>query len=178
MYAFQEGDRDQARALWAAKGVDAIAYDPADGHRALWDTLNAWAERARDPKAWRAGVLARAAAGPGTLAPHERGVVAHLASVPAGASEIARMGAKFSAEWLCVFDPHGRYAQPGRVGYMPDDAFFDPFAVWGLDGDPVPAPAARTWRTTSSAWSSWRPSPAPIPALTRLTPSRPAARSA
>ena len=40
----------------------------------------------------------------------------------------------------------------------------------------APVPGGRIWRTTSSVWSSWRPSPAPIPAWIRPTPSRPAAR--
>ena len=43
---------------------------------------------------------------------------------------------------------------------------------------PVPAPAARIWRTTSSASSSLRRSPAAIPASTRPMPFRPAARCA
>ena len=43
---------------------------------------------------------------------------------------------------------------------------------------PAPAPAARTSRTTSSAWRSWRPSPGPSPGSPAATPSRRAARSA
>lgn len=45
-----------------------------------------------------------------------------------------------------------------------------------LSPQPAPVPGGRTWRTTSSVWSSWKPSPAPIPAWIRPTPSRPAAR--
>ena len=45
-----------------------------------------------------------------------------------------------------------------------------------LSPQPAPVPGGRIWRTTSSVWSSWKPSPAPIPAWIRPTPSRPAAR--
>ena len=41
LYAFQSGHPEEARALWAQKGVTAIAYDPANGHAALWETLKA-----------------------------------------------------------------------------------------------------------------------------------------
>ena len=43
---------------------------------------------------------------------------------------------------------------------------------------PAPAPAARTWRTISSVWRSWRRSPPPSPAWRSPSPFRPAARCA
>ncbi len=43
---------------------------------------------------------------------------------------------------------------------------------------PAPAPGARTWRTISSVWRSWRRSPPPSPAWRSPSPFRPAARCA
>ncbi|RUN75050.1 hypothetical protein EJC47_18430 [Sphingomonas sp. TF3] len=160
IYAFQAGEDDQARALWSHKGVDAIAYDAANHHKALWDTLSAWAQRARAPEAWRSAVLEDAKAGPTGLAPHVRGQVAHVASTTVGAKQIARLGAALPAEWLCVFDPHSRYATVGQEGYEPDAPIVDPFELWGLDSDIPPPAHKRDDRSTrrevpADAWSAF-----------------------
>lgn len=137
LYAFQEGDDDHARALWRRKGVEAICYGPADGHRVLWDTLAAWAERARDPDAWHGVLLEEAAAGPPAMPPHRRGQIAHLASTTKGAQRLASIGGAIPAEWLCVFDPHCRYLPPPRS--LTDDArTFEPFDRWSIDCDAAP----------------------------------------
>jgi hypothetical protein len=60
LYAFQSGPEENARALWSQKGVRAIAYAPDNGHAALWETLSAWADRARDPERWRERLIRRA----------------------------------------------------------------------------------------------------------------------
>ncbi|MBM9401094.1 SIR2 family protein [Gluconacetobacter azotocaptans] len=140
MYALQAGDDDLARALWLHKGVTPIAFSPANHYATLWDTLFAWAERARDPRAWETKQLERAAAGPRALAPHERGIIAHIASYPAGARQIAKAGAALQAEWLCVFDPAMRYRTPSKRPILDESEVFDPFAAWGLDDDPIPPP--------------------------------------
>ena len=49
MFAFQEGSSKDAAARWLHKGVQAIAYPQSDEHSALWETLEAWAERAKGP---------------------------------------------------------------------------------------------------------------------------------
>ena len=51
-------------------------------------------------------------------------------------------------------------------------------AADAISAPPVPARAANRWRTTSSVWRSWRPSPTTLPALKSPSPSSPAARSA
>src|SRR3546814_2529480 len=48
LYAFQAGEIAQATEQWAHKGVCPLPYSSANQHAALWDTLGAWAERARD----------------------------------------------------------------------------------------------------------------------------------
>jgi SIR2-like protein len=88
MDAFQSGLHSEAAALWAHKGVTAIPYDDQSSHALLWQTLAAWAERARDPEAWRTSVLRRTRKGPEALAPHERGQVMHLAMTPDGVKAI------------------------------------------------------------------------------------------
>ncbi len=140
MYALQAGDDDLAKAMWLHKGVQPIAFNPANNYQALWDTIFAWAERARDPSAWIAGQIARAANGPQPLKPHERGIIAHIASHTAGARQIAKAGAALPGEWLCVFDREMRFRTPApRIPYNGKDVF-DPFAAWGLDDDITPKP--------------------------------------
>lgn len=148
LYAFQAGDPDEAKALWRAKGVEAIPFDPADGFAALWATLGAWAERARDPEAWQDRVLKAAGEGPAAMAAFERGQVAHIVSTPQGARRFGQ--AAPPAEWLAVFDPSIRYARTS------DDWAFEPFGRYGLDSDPPPPPQeeglARRSTIPSDAW--------------------------
>jgi hypothetical protein len=142
LYVFQSGNEDEARALWSQKGVRAIAY-PADNHHAgLWNTLGAWAARARDPEGWRKKLIRRSMKGPEGLAAHERGQVVHLASIQEGARAIGRSSPPLPGTWLCVFDPATRYAAPGKADPMrADDPELDPFLNFGIDTDPAPPPA-------------------------------------
>jgi hypothetical protein len=136
LYAFQSGNSAEAKALWSHRGVGAIPYDGANGHAALWETLKAWAERARDPQAWQARVIAIAQAGPEAVADVERGQVRHVVSSEPGARRFAQ--ASPPADWLCVFDPAVRYGTPWK---KPDTALtIDPFASYGLDDDSPPSP--------------------------------------
>lgn len=136
LYAFQSGDDENATALWEHKGVRAIAYDPADGHAQLWRSLEAWAERARNPAAWTAGVLNAAKAGPRPLTPVQRGQVRHIISTASGAHAFS--DAAPSAEWLCCFDARARYTPPFKAAS--GDGVVDLFEAYGLDDD-VPPPA-------------------------------------
>lgn len=139
IYAFQGGDLGYASARWEYKGVEAIPYEIADGHQALWSTLEAWAGRARDPIAWTERVVDMATLGPEKLQPHERGQVAHIVSTASGALAFSQREEVPSAKWLCVFDPLRRYATPRRVWSSGEERpFVDPFDLFGLDRDPVP----------------------------------------
>lgn len=140
LYAFQDGPPDEARARWRSKGVEAIAYDGANKHAALWSTLDAWAVRSRDPQGWTESVIAMARRGPADLAPHERGQVAHLVSTVQGAKALAQADPPPPAEWLCVFDPAIRFGQPGNLGrHFEVGEHVDPFDRYGIDDDPAPA---------------------------------------
>lgn len=157
LYAFQAGNVDQAEGMWRHKGVIPIAYDPADDHRLLWETLGAWAARAHDPEAWRRTVLARSMAGPSGLEPHERGQVAHLVSSDIGAKLFAEADPPPPAEWLCAFDSTIRHGREGsRRGGRPDGEIYDPFVIFGLDGDPTPMTNERGERQmTVGAWDAF-----------------------
>lgn len=141
LYAFQEGDTAQAVAQWAHKGVEPIAYNSANGHEALWKTLAAWAERARDVDGWHSRLIEKAAGGPASLAPHERGMIAHLAATSTGAQRLAAAKSLLPAEWLFTFDRNARYAKPGKIDAGNGmSTHFDPFEAFGLDDDSPPSP--------------------------------------
>ena len=140
VYAFQAGSPDEAEAKWRHKGARAIAYDEAEGHKALWDTLAAWASRARDPDAWYENVIALARKGPEALLPHERGQVVHIASTLNGAHKFSASDNPPPAGWLCVFDPLIRYSKPGYLGRFSEQGpYFDPFDAHCLDSDLMPS---------------------------------------
>ncbi|WP_346895338.1 SIR2 family protein [uncultured Roseibium sp.] len=139
VYAFQSGNESYAQSRWKHKGVAAIPYDNANGHSALWDTLEAWAIRAENPDRWIHGVVELAKSGPENLQPHERGQVAHIVSTIEGARKFSEGDNPPPATWLCVFDPYQRFAKPGRQGGFGEDGpLVDPFDFYALDSDPVP----------------------------------------
>lgn len=139
VYAFQSGLTNEAAAKWLHKGVEAIPYAANDGHRTLWETLSAWAERAKAPDEWYKSVIDLAKKGPEQLQPHERGQVAHIISTVEGARKFSEGDDPPPAEWLCVFDPYRRYARPGHTGGLGEQGpFIDPFDLYGLDTDIVP----------------------------------------
>jgi len=140
VYAFQAGNAGDAEAKWRHKGAIPIAYDESANHKVLWDTLEAWAERAKNPNAWFEKIIAISQRGPESLTPHERGQVAHIVSTHEGARRFANAEVPPSAEWLCVFDPVIRYMTPGNINiYSEDKQPFDPFYdAYGLDSDTPP----------------------------------------
>ena len=127
LYAFQSGEVAQAAQQWAHKGVCPIAYSSDDRHAALWNTLRAWAERARDVDGWHRQIIATGSAGPETLLPFQRGMIAHLASTKDGARHLAVVAEPPPAEWLAVFDLRMRYGQAGQLDiYDERSPRFDP----------------------------------------------------
>src|ERR1700730_7631859 len=139
VYAFQLGSIEDAQSRWLQKGVQSIAYEESTGHNALWDTLTAWALRARNPDAWYDNVIASARQGPEALKPHERGQIAHIVSTLEGSQRFAATNDPPPATWLCVFDPLVRFAMPGHLSSLSERGpYFDPFDAYGLDSDPVP----------------------------------------
>ena len=132
LYAFDRGQLEDIEVKWRDRGVTPIPY--AD-HSHLWETLEAWADRADDPRGWRNNVVDMARKGPRALSPHERGQVAHLVRSTPGARLFAKSENPPPAEWLNVFDASCRAAKKSK-DYGEGAATFDPLDVYGLDDDP------------------------------------------
>ncbi len=162
LFAFDQGPCEEVEAKWQDRGVRAIPY--RGDHQTLWETLAAWADRADDPTAWRTAVVESSGRGPRKLAPHERGMVAHLVRTPIGARQFADRKPTPSAEWLCVFDAACRYAKPG-LGKDSNRA--DPLEAYRLDDD-LPRPSRDyqghswpgddliTWRRGDESVDGWQ----------------------
>ena len=136
IYAFDRGAEEKVRGRWRDSEVRVLAYPETDDtHSALWNTLEAWAERADDPPAWRQRVVELARRGPRHLEGHERGQVASLVRTFDGAKFFADADPPPPGEWLCVFDSTVRYGPVDRdsLKRWPD---FDPLVEYGLDNDP------------------------------------------
>lgn len=141
VYAFQSGDSEEASARWKHKGVSAIPYANEDTeHSALWETLEAWSERAKDREAWQKKTIELALRGPEDLSPAQREQVAHVVSTKEGARKFFEIDPPAPATWLCVFDPVIRYGNPSEIR---EGQFDDLFALFGLPSDPVPVSEIR-----------------------------------
>lgn len=139
VYAFQSGSKEDAEARWVQKGVHPIAYDPQSNHDGLWNTLAAWATRARNPDEWYDHLIDAAKDGPEGFQPYQRGQIAHVVSTLEGAKKFSRASNLPPASWLCSFDPSVRYARPShRYTALERGPYFDPFDAYGLDSDLVP----------------------------------------
>ena len=139
VYAFQPGKADEATAKWRDRGVTAIPYAEDSDHTELWRTLEAWAQRARDPDQWYSEVINKAKQGPPSLLPHERGQVAHIVSTVEGVRKFSEGEEPPPAEWLCVFDKYRRYGEPERSGSrLQEGPDVDPFDLYRIDSDVPP----------------------------------------
>lgn len=132
LYAFDKGRSEDIEAKWRDRGVSAIAYED---HSHLWQSLEAWAERADDPRKWRSDIVNLATKGPRAVAAFERGQVAHLVRTTPGARIFANSDAIPPAEWLCVFDAACRAGKVSHT-YGDNKKLFDPLVEYGLDDDP------------------------------------------
>ncbi|GAB5447944.1 SIR2 family protein [Gymnodinialimonas sp.] len=131
LFAFDRGRPEDIEAKWRDRGVTAIAYED---HSNLWETIEAWADRSTDPRAWRSSVIQLGQQDPKSLMPYQRGQVAHvLRSVP-GAKAFAEAEPPSNPEWLCVLDAGIRSAEEAK-GYGDNAEVFDPKQMYGLDDD-------------------------------------------
>ena len=157
VYAFQPGEADEATAKWGHRGVKAIPYAEDSDHTELWHTLEAWAQRARDPDKWYSEVINKAKQGPQSLSPHERGQVAHIVSTVEGVRKFSEGEEPPTAEWLCVFDSYRRYGEPGRLGsWLQEGPYVDPFDLYRIDSDMPPDKANSIDRKPpTDAWDAF-----------------------
>ena len=169
-YAFQSIPDDDAVAAWDEKGVEAITFNKDAGYDSVWRTLEEWAERSKNPQRWRQRILSLAKKGPTVLAPHNRGMVAHIVSSTAGALAFSEVRPPLPAEWLCVFDPQVRYGEPAEeFGRFSDGPVIDPHARYRLDSD-LPQRAKdehspREGRVPDKAWSALESGPKDLQGL-------------
>lgn len=133
LYVFDKGNFEEIETKWRDRGVTAIAYHD---HSDLWESLEAWAERAEDPRKWCSKLIDLSMNGPREVSAHERGQVAHLVRTTPGARLFAYAEPSPPAEWLCVFDASCRSADISK-GFSEDAEAFDPLEVYGLDDDPA-----------------------------------------
>lgn len=133
LYAFDKGRPEDIESKWRDRGVTAIA---CKDYPSLWQSLEAWADRAVNSRQWRLNVIDMAINGPRNLSAHERGQVAHLVRTTPGARLFATVDPSPSPEWLCVFDAWCRVSKASR-GYGEIAETFDPFEEYGLDDDPA-----------------------------------------
>lgn len=132
LYAFDKGAFEDIEVKWRDQGVTPIAYN---NYADLWKTLEVWADRTDDPRAWRNGVVKMANHNPRNLCPFERGQVAHLVRSTPGARLFAQSEPSPPAEWLCVFDANCR-APKESWNFEENLGKFDPSETYRLDDDP------------------------------------------
>ncbi|WP_461536020.1 SIR2 family protein [Spongorhabdus nitratireducens] len=139
LYAFDMGISQEIESKWKDRGVTSIAYPTSQDHKALWDTLDAWAVRAENPAAWRHSLVSLAKQKPQELTPHQRGMVTHLVQSALGAKEFADSNPPLPIDWLFVFDRNRRLAEPSKSFslYADESKTFDPIEAFGIDDDPV-----------------------------------------
>jgi hypothetical protein len=163
LFAFQPGSNVDDAALWEHRGVRAIPFDNSLGFDPLWDSLAAWAERARDFDGWYARLLAIAAAGPAAVDPHVRGQIAHLLSTRQGARRVSISAELLPASWLLVLDSRQRYEKPISIKpYDASDEPIDPYESLALDFDTPPQPIDgddlhSTRAIPEGAWNAFSP---------------------
>lgn len=116
---------------WRDKGVTPII---AAGFSPLWCSIEAWAERADEPRAWREKTLQLAIKRPEELEAFERGQIVHIVSTTSGAKAFAELKPVPPPEWLCVFDSKCRTAPTAKN--FSEGTLFNPLEVYGLDDDP------------------------------------------
>ncbi len=131
LYAFDRGLPEEIEVKWRDRGVTAIAYTD---HPNLWKSMEAWADRADDPRRWRASIIAKSQKDPKDLAPHERGQVAHVLRTAQGARSFSEADPAPHPEWVCVMDANVRSGERS-TSYGSDAETFVPVSAYGLDDD-------------------------------------------
>ena len=131
LYVLDKGSPEDIEAKWRDRGATAVAF--AD-YPQLWQTMEAWAERADDPRDWRASVISTTKRDPKDMTPHERGQVAHVLRTVPGARLLSEFGSAVHPEWICVLDANVRSAKQGS-GLAPGASTFGPRRAYGLDDD-------------------------------------------
>ena len=131
LFAFDKGEPKEIKDKWSDRGVTSIAYGE---HAHLWQTMEAWASRADEPRIWRCKVVESAKRDPKEMLPHQRGQVVHVLRSLSGAKLFVGARPPPHPEWICVFDASIRSANKCS-GYGKHDDPFEPIVAYGLDDD-------------------------------------------
>ncbi|MGI2030301.1 SIR2 family protein [Endozoicomonas acroporae] len=134
LYAFDKGMPENIEAKWYERGVTPIAFSDFD---VLWRTLEAWAIRADNPRAWHQHMISLAQKSPKDLTPSQRGQVCHLVSTVSGAKLFSRAQPVPPAEWLCVFDSTCR-TKVRKNSFGESEQSQSPYDVYHIDSDSWP----------------------------------------
>ena len=159
IYTFHSGTPQDASEKWNAKNVIPIA---CNDHDVLWDTLDAWAKRVKNPKTWQNNTIRMARNGPEKLSPFDREKVMHLVSTPKGAQRFCASDNPPPATWLCVFDSAMRFKTPTTITQKDGtETPVDYFNMYRLASDPVPklVDYMATREVPPGSWDAFLPNP-------------------
>jgi len=138
LYAFTPENED-LKGAWSEKGVTSIGYPVEDNdHTALWDGLELWADRAREPRAWMERTARFAQSPPERLEAWQRSLVVHLVKTSNGMSYFCKQNPAPPADWIRVFDSSERYRELRRSLVDDDELLLDPFTLYHLAEDTQP----------------------------------------
>ncbi|MDE2760608.1 MAG: SIR2 family protein [Paracoccaceae bacterium] len=132
LFAFDKGLPEEIEPKWQGRGVTPIPYSC---HKLLWNTIEAWADRANNPGEWKKAVISKAVQDPKILNPYERGQVVHVLQSASGARIFSEFEPRPHPEWICVLDANIRCLDQGR-GIGQGSGSFDPRISYGLDDGP------------------------------------------
>ena len=166
LFAFDKGDFEQIEAKWSKRGVTPIAYQD---HNFLWETMEAWANRADNPRIWRRAIIRKTRQQPSAWPSHQRGQVAHILRSAPGAQLFAEFAPSPHPEWICVLDESTRTAK-ASYSYEEGAETFIPIEAYGLDDDIV-STTTKDYRhkVRNDQLIEWRPGDLNPPDFHRLT---------
>ncbi|HGS5072785.1 TPA: SIR2 family protein [Vibrio parahaemolyticus] len=152
LYAFDRGTQSEVDSKWDDRGVTGIAFSEFEH---LWESLEAWRDRAASPRKWMKQILQLAQKHPQNLRAYERGQVAHLVKTTSGAKLFAHAEILPPADWLCVFDRECRVAKPSK-DYGATGEVFNPIEVFGLDDEKTQSDLDSTRDSVYEHLLEWR----------------------
>ena len=132
LYVFDRGEFEDLSQKWKGRGVQPIPYSNRD---VLWKTIEAWAERSKNPAEWKSYPLRMAQADPRTLKPHERGQVVHVSRTVDGMKLFSELNPAAHPRWLNVLDSSIRLGR-SIFGSHPQEFDYVPQDEYGLDDEP------------------------------------------
>ena len=121
IYSFTDDNSTEAIALWKQRGVTPLVYDSSEGHGVLWESLEKWADMAKNPADWLSKMSRLYGADPLGLDPYERGQVTTMMKTRHGARAFLTNDPSPPRTWLLVFDANIRNKLDIRIDDDPCD---------------------------------------------------------